>query len=219
MCELGIKSGRISRWTDEEIEYVNKNYVSMPLEEIEKKLQYRHSIDAIKTKANKYLGFVSDKYWTDEENSILIKNYSNLPVDDVCLLLPNRTREAIINHATVLGIKGFITTNFRWNEEEDKYLIENWNDKSDNEIALALNKTRQCVKSRRCKLGLFRCRKDYRNYESFDKFLRGQIWDWKKESMIQCDYRCVISGEKDFQIHHLYPFSRILLLRIKPGAT
>lgn len=42
------------------------------------------------------------------------------------------------------------------------------------------------------------------------EFLRGNIAQWKRDSMKACDYRCVISGKPFDNIHHLYSFKRIV---------
>ena len=59
-------------------------------------------------------------------------------------------------------------------------------------------------------MGLHRREKSVYKYENISKYIRGQIWDWKKESMINCDYKCVITGSKEFEIHHIYPVNKIL---------
>jgi len=41
-------------------------------------------------------------------------------------------------------------------------------------------------------------------------YLREFIDDWKKDSASNCNYKCVITGERFNAIHHLYSFNKIL---------
>lgn len=41
-------------------------------------------------------------------------------------------------------------------------------------------------------------------------FLRSCLNDWKKESLKRSNYQCVLTGAKDFDIHHLYSFNIII---------
>lgn len=41
------------------------------------------------------------------------------------------------------------------------------------------------------------------------EFLRGNIAQWKRDSMESCNYKCVLSGVNFDNIHHLYSFKRI----------
>lgn len=41
-------------------------------------------------------------------------------------------------------------------------------------------------------------------------FLRGAIYDWKRDSMVYSGYRCVITGEKFDEVHHIYGFNTIV---------
>lgn len=43
-----------------------------------------------------------------------------------------------------------------------------------------------------------------------NKILRKNIVEWKKESMVSCDWKCVITGSKKYKIHHIYNFSNIM---------
>ena len=57
-------------------------------------------------------------------------------------------------------------------------------------------------------------RKDNENESSevdINNELRGMINKWKKDSMNFCDYKCVVTGEKFNDLHHLYPFRNIII--------
>ena len=41
--------------------------------------------------------------------------------------------------------------------------------------------------------------------------LRGMINKWKKDSMNFCNYKCVVTGEKFNDLHHLHPFRDIII--------
>lgn len=43
------------------------------------------------------------------------------------------------------------------------------------------------------------------------EMLRKELSDWKKDSMENCQYRCLITGSKNYEIHHLYGFDLILI--------
>jgi hypothetical protein len=77
-------------------------------------------------------------------------------------------------------------------------------------MGIKLNRTQRCVQYQRNVLGLYRRDMKSNTYESLSKYIRGKIWNWKKQSMEDCDYKCVFTGSKDFQIHHLYNVSSIL---------
>jgi hypothetical protein len=41
------------------------------------------------------------------------------------------------------------------------------------------------------------------------KHIKKGLLEWKKLSMQNCNYKCIISGERFDDIHHLYPFNLI----------
>lgn len=45
---------------------------------------------------------------------------------------------------------------------------------------------------------------------TISQYLRGQELDWKKQSMKNCNYKCVLTGERFDVIHHLYGFNKIV---------
>lgn len=48
----------------------------------------------------------------------------------------------------------------------------------------------------------------------FSSFVQKYLVDWKKESMKKSDYKCVITGERFEDIHHLYPLNKIITLAL-----
>jgi hypothetical protein len=81
---------------------------------------------------------------------------------------------------------------------------------SDKEMSLVLNRTQRAIKAVRNNMGLFRQSKEKTHYENLTKFLRGQISQWKKQSMEQCNFQCVLTGSKDFVVHHIISFNIIV---------
>lgn len=57
-------------------------------------------------------------------------------------------------------------------------------------------------KSRLWKGGITKLRSFIRESNSFEQ--------WQHDSMEQCEYKCVFTGSKDFEIHHLYPLNNII---------
>lgn len=198
------------KWTDEELYIVEKYYYEKSLIELVSMMNNRHSADAIQTKALKYFNYSKDRTWTDDELDILYEYYSVESIDDVCKRLSNRTRDSIIGKANQLNIKSYFWLNTYWSDEDSKILEDNWEIMSDNELAELLNKNIGSIKERRWLLGLPRV-KHYNEatYNDVKKYIRGNIGIWKSDSMKSCDYKCILTGEKDFHIHHLYSFSFI----------
>lgn len=178
-------------------------------EELYEMLNKRHSIGSIRCKAQR-LGYGLDPFWSKEENEILIKNYSTEDFQIVCSLLPNRTEEAIKNHARVLGVKSKQYLNEKYSDEQIEFIKNNCLKMNDTQIAKILNKSPAGIMAQRNKLGFYRIKKDYSNYPSLDKFFRGHIQQWKNDSMKACEYKCIFTGSKNFAIHHIYGFNTIL---------
>lgn len=199
------------KWTDEELNILKKYYYEKSLNELADMMGNRHTIDGIQTKASKHLGYSKDRSWTDDELNILYTYYSMESVDDVCERLPKRTRDSVIGKANQLKIESYFYLNTYWSEEDSKILEENWQTMSDKELSELLNKDIKSIKGRRWFLGLNRIgNHDSLSYESLQKYVRGNIGKWKSDSIKQCDYKCVLTGSKDFEVHHIYSFSFIL---------
>lgn len=153
---------------------------------------------------------VNRKKWTDAEEEILKNNYSSMPISDVMKLLPGRTYDAVALKAKKLSLNSYIKQQQLYSNDDIDFIKLNWKLMSDEEMALMLNRTRRAIKAVRNNYGLFRQDTEKCHYEDLTKFLRGQIYKWKKRSMEYCNFQCVLTGSKDFAIHHIVSFNIIV---------
>lgn len=116
----------------------------------------------------------------------------------------------IINKAVRLGLMSYNKQQLIWKEEELQYIKDNWELTPDKIMAQHLNRTFRAVKAKREELGLYRQDKTNKSYPTLSKYLRGQNQQWKNDSMKSSNYECVLTGVKDFEIHHLYGVSNII---------
>lgn len=88
-------------WTDEDVEYLKRNYMSKSYKEIANKLN--RSEGAIIAKCNK-LGLVKKDEWTDEDVEFLSQNYYELSISELSKIL-NRTPNSVKLKANKIGLK------------------------------------------------------------------------------------------------------------------
>lgn len=150
------------------------------------------------------------KKWTSIEEEVLKNNYSSMPIADIMRLLPGRTYDAIALKAKKMSLNSYVRQQQLYSNDDIDFIISNWKLMSDEEMALSLNRTRRSIKAMRNNLGLFRQDTEKCHYEDLTKFLRGQIYQWKKRSMENCNFKCVLTGSKDFAIHHIISFNIII---------
>lgn len=150
------------------------------------------------------------KKWTSTEEEVLKNNYSSMPITDIMKLLPGRTYDAIALKAQKMSLNSYVRQQQLYSQDDIDFIISNWKLMSDEEIALSLHRTRRSIKTMRNNLGLFRQDTEKCHYEDLTKFLRGQIYQWKKRSMENCNFKCVLTGSKDFIIHHIISFNIII---------
>lgn len=195
-------------WSNEDVELLKKNF-GASYSELEKMMNGRHSKKAISTKAIK-LGLTTPQEWTPEEIDILTKYYSILPKNEMLKKLPSRTFNAMVCKAKQLNLLSYKCLQERYTDEEKSFIIKNSFIMTDKEMAIALNRPLHGISNQRRKLGICYCNKQYAKYVNFNKFFRGHIQDWKNKSMKSCNYQCIITGSKDYVIHHLYGFNLIV---------
>ena len=195
-------------WTDDEVDFIKKYYNELSLDDLYLHMGKRHSKKAITAKAMR-LNLTNPQEWTDNELNILKENYSYVPKEQMVQLLPLRTEASIALKAQQLGIKSYTYLSEKYTEEEKQFILDNFGILNDDEIAKRLGKTPHGIRDQRYVLGLLYLKKDYSNYVNLIKLFRAHIYDWKKDSIEKCNYCCILTGSKDFDIHHLYGFNLI----------
>ena len=194
-------------WSQLDKDIVRKNMYNKTWLEIAELLHYERTINSI-AKTAKNLGYTNNTLWSEEEVKILEKYYHEKSPRDMCKILPNRKIDSIIVKAKKLGLHNI--NDQRWSESEKEYIIQNWILIPDVLIAEKLNRTKRSVKWMRGTLGLYRMEKGQKNYSRLGDFLRRNTTQWKKDSMEKCNFKCVISGGKNFQVHHISPVNVII---------
>lgn len=147
--------------------------------------------------------------WSDSEVEILKNNYSMMPIADIMKLLPKRTYDSIVLKAKKLSLVSYTKQQQLYSDNDIAFIELNWQQMSDEEMATVLHRTRRAIKAVRNEIGLFRQDKEKTHYENLNKFLRGQIHQWKKQSMEECNFQCVLTESKNFAIHHIISFNII----------
>lgn len=204
---LGLK---IVYWSDEDLEYLKNNYMLKTVHELCEDMNFRHTESAIKTMASRKFGLCKCVRWTEKEDCLLRDNYNLFPMEYIIGLFQNRSYNSIIHRAGELGLKAYYELNTYYNAEQEKFIIDNWKTMSDSEMGECLGKNVHSIMDKRHSMGLYRQDRQHRKYTDLNKYIRGQIWNWKAKSIENCDYKCVFTGSKDFEIHHMYSVSHII---------
>jgi hypothetical protein len=201
-----ITIGKINYWTEKEIDLLKENFKKLSKNELMTLLPNR-TWSSILTKANK-IGVNKRILWDKNEDDLLKNTYEKMPMKEILLLFPNRTKDSIIHRAQILNLNSY--DHPIWTNKQIEYIKDNWQIYPDEILALNINKTKNAVKRKRNLLGLHRQDKLQRTYENITKFIRGNIYDWKQNSMKKCNYQCVLTKSKEFEIHHLYPVNKMI---------
>jgi hypothetical protein len=201
--KLGIRSDGYF-WTEHDKNILIDFYNNIDVECIKKMLDNEYTIKQIQNQAKK-MGLAKRKQWSDAEISILRDKYESCGTYGVVDLLPGRSKRAIIGKAMSLGLR----CDCFWSEEEVRFLVDNWQEMSDEKIAKELGRGVKGVSDKRRSLGLYYTI-DHNGYHTLINYIRMNIVDWKKRSMQECGYKCVLTGGQFDDIHHKYGFNLIL---------
>lgn len=78
-----------------------------------------------------------NKRWTKEEEQILLDNYDKCHYSELQKLLPNKSKGAILSKARSMNLEVNLEI-VKYDENIEKYIVENWGKKSINEMARTL---------------------------------------------------------------------------------
>lgn len=97
----------------------------------------------------------------------------------------------------------------KYQDWEVQFIINNWKTMTDKEMSDKLSKSFRGLKNKRLSLGLFRT-KEKSCYMGIHDYLRANNVFWKKESMENSKYRCILTNNRFDDIHHIYSFNLIV---------
>ena len=198
----------IQSWTEKDIEILKNNYTFGNVNNICDLLDNKFSYSAIVSKASK-LKISSRDYWSEDDVDIMRKYYPIKAPNEMLELLPNRNIKTITMKACELNIKNIVSLNLWFTSEGVEFIKNNWKVMTDEEIGKILNKKSHAIQDKRIQFGLLRVAEES-SYENLSEFVRRNNGIWKKESMQNCNYKCIITGERFDDIHHMYGLNLIL---------
>lgn len=212
---LNIKrSVEYSAYTKEEDELIRAVYDystdSTLMKNVEKLVNERlnkRTVSSVLNRARR-LGCRVRHEWTNNEDDFLRKNYLTMTVKELKECLENHSRESVYNRLRHLGLTD--APMFAYSDSDKQFVRDNYLHMSDIEIGDVLHRKPQSIKELRRKLRLYRRDPEETNYLSVLRFIQANNKDWKKESMNNCGYKCVITHGKFDDIHHLYSKNLIL---------
>lgn len=214
-CEFGVKRERTkyATFSKEEDELIVAYFdQGLTDEEISKLLPHR-TANSINTRRSR-IGATKPMLWSQEENDLLKELYNKMPALELTQYLPGRSRNAIVLHAEDIGLSWTGYRDYEYYTEEDyEFIRNNYSAMTDEEIAKILNRSKESIGVNRNKLGLHRGASivpGESHYPSLNLFCRANLRDWKIASGEACNYKCVISGGRFDDIHHLVSFNTIV---------
>lgn len=137
-------------YTQEELDYIRKNYDNMTVREIAKNLNRNEC--GISTQAKKMgLSKQSHKQWTDEEIQYLKDNYIDKTSEEIGQYL-GRPINSINSKRDELGL----IRHEGWSKEEIDFLVNNFEIMTHLEIGKKINRTEQAVRAKCFDLNLYK---------------------------------------------------------------
>lgn len=197
-------------WSNADEILLKENYSKMygHIKELVNLFNDKFSYEAITSKAAK-LGLFTREYWSDDEICLLKEKYSNLTVDELMMYFPNRSRNSIISKAISLHLVNKVTIKNQFSEGDKKYIFEKYNNMTDKEIGKVVGRSDKSIRDFRLRNGLIKTY-EKSSYNDLSEYVRRNNLDWKNASMMSCNYKCALTGERFDDIHHIHGLNLIL---------
>ena len=135
-----------SKWTEDKINFLIDNYYNMSIDKIAENLNVSKWTIYDKVKE---LGIGKKFKWTKDKIEILKEYY---PIGNWNILfekLGTNNKQCIMDKACYLGIH---MDNYKWTQQDEQYLIDNYNKLTVSEIAKYLNRTESAIMTKAYKL-------------------------------------------------------------------
>lgn len=152
--------------------------------------------------------FGTKDYWTDQETEIILNNYETQTNRYIQInFLPHKSIVQIAHRAAHLEI---------YKNEETRYLsrIETQTDEWRNKISQTSIKNGSHKGENNSMYGTSRRGRDNPNWQGgiseLYQHLRRNLTQWKLDSAKDCDYKCILTGLRFDDIHHLHSFHMIV---------
>lgn len=209
MSKLGISMDS-NYWIKEDENILRDKYSDMygHIQELVDLFDNKYTYSAITSKARK-MGLKTREFWSEEELKVLITKYSCCTLDEMMIYLPNRSRTAITAKALTLGLSNKIILETKFSEIDKNFISNNYNYMTDKEIGKILGRSTTAINNFRYRNGLIKIY-EKSSYNDLSEYVRRNNLEWKEKSMINCKYKCVLTGNRFDDIHHTYGLNLIL---------
>lgn len=147
--------------------------------------------------------------WTKQEEEYLIDNYHNQTWEILLNNLTRHTKAQIIDKASYMNLKRERLWTFE-DIEQLKHIYENV--KCVDDVVLFFNNKyskKQIIKKANS-LQLKNRKNKTKTLSNIDNYIRSNNTKWKEKSLEKYDYKCVFTNSRNIEIHHIYPFYKIL---------
>lgn len=197
-------------WTKEDENILREKYPEMygHIKELVNLFDNKYTYNAITSKARK-MGLKTRDFWNEKELKILKMRYEYCTLDEVMTYLPNRSRSAIMVKALSLGLSNKLILETKFSESDKLFISNNYNHMTDKQIGEILGRSATSINNFRYRNGIVKLY-EKSSYNDLSEYVRRNNLEWKKNSIINCNYKCILTDNRFDDIHHIYSLNLIL---------